>query len=50
MLRRCADFVLLNKIDQLQPGGVDELLQIMRSLNPLAQVRICCWISTCIQP
>ena len=38
MLYRCADFVLLNKIDQLEGGKVDELSQIMRSLNPLAQV------------
>ena len=35
---RCADYVLLNKIDQLQPGRLGELTEIMKSLNPLAQV------------
>ena len=33
--------MLLNKIDQLEGGKVDELTQIMRSLNPLAQVQPC---------
>ena len=37
-LCRCADYVLLNKIDQLQDGRLGELNDIMRSLNPLAQV------------
>ena len=35
---RCADFVLLNKIDTLKEGQLDSLVDIARSLNPLAKV------------
>jgi len=35
---RCADFVLLNKVDMLKAGEVEDLSQIAASLNPLAKV------------
>ncbi len=35
---RCADFVLLNKIDMLKEGDLEGLSQIAASLNPLAKV------------
>ena len=35
---RCADFVLLNKVDMLQEGQLEGLTQIAASLNPLAKV------------
>ena len=35
----CADFVLLNKTDMLEPGQVGSLQDIASSLNPLAKVR-----------
>ena len=34
----CADFVLLNKTDMLEPGQVGSLQDIASSLNPLAKV------------
>jgi G3E family GTPase len=37
-LCRCADFVLLNKVDMLKEGDLDSLSQIAASLNPLAKV------------
>jgi hypothetical protein len=38
--RRCADFVLLNKVDLLPAGKLQQLTDIITSLNPLATVRI----------
>ena len=38
---RCADFVLLNKIDMLKEGDLEGLSQIAASLNPLAKVNPC---------
>lgn len=35
---RCADFVLLNKVDMLKEGDLEGLSQIAASLNPLAKV------------
>ena len=35
----CADFVILNKIDQLDEGQLESLKGIAQSLNPLAKVR-----------
>lgn len=35
---RCADFVLLNKIDTLKEGQLDSLVDIAKSLNPLSKV------------
>ena len=35
---RCADFVLLNKVDMLKEGDLESLSQIASSLNPLAKV------------
>ena len=37
----CADFVILNKIDQLAEGGLDSLRAIVASLNPLARTVAC---------
>lgn len=37
-LGRCADFVLLNKVDMLKEGDLEGLSQIAASLNPLAKV------------
>ena len=37
---RCADFVLLNKIDMLKEGDLEGLSQIAASLNPLAKVTL----------
>ncbi|CAL8471986.1 g11528 [Coccomyxa elongata] len=37
----CADFVLLNKIDTLKEGQLDSLVDIAKSLNPLAKVIGC---------
>jgi G3E family GTPase len=37
----CADFVLLNKVDQLAPGGLESLTAIAASLNPLARIIPC---------
>ena len=34
----CADFVILNKIDQLDAGQLDSLKGIAFSLNPLSKV------------
>ena len=43
---RCADFVLLNKVDMLKEGEAEDLSQIAASLNPLAKVPLtlinCC--------
>ena len=36
---RCADFVLLNKMDLLAAGKLQHLTDIVTSLNPLATVR-----------
>lgn len=38
-LHRCADFVILNKADMMNPAMMDSLTAIVESLNPLAQVR-----------
>ena len=35
---RCADFVLLNKVDLLAAGKLQHLTDIVTSLNPLATV------------
>ena len=38
-MSRCADFVVLNKIDQVEgDSSLKELTAIMESLNPLAKV------------
>ncbi|KAK9791398.1 hypothetical protein WJX73_003423 [Symbiochloris irregularis] len=37
----CADFVVLNKIDQLGEDSLKELISIVESLNPLAKVVSC---------
>lgn len=37
----CADWVVLNKTDQLEAGKLTELQAIMESLNPLAKVTSC---------
>jgi len=34
----CADFVILNKIDQLDAGQLESLKGIASSLNPLSKV------------
>lgn len=34
----CADYIVLNKADTMQPGTLGSLAAIMQSLNPLAQV------------
>ena len=39
---RCADFVLLNKVDMLKEGDLEGLSQIAASLNPLAKVGLDC--------
>lgn len=39
MVCRCADFVLLNKVDTLKEGQLESLMEIAKSLNPLAKVR-----------
>ena len=36
---RCADFVLLNKTDMLKEGQLASLVDIAKSLNPLAKAR-----------
>lgn len=38
----CADFVILNKIDQLDAGQLESLKGIASSLNPLAKVNTDC--------
>ena len=38
---RCADFVLLNKMDQLDTEKLASLTEIVRTLNPIAQVQAC---------
>lgn len=35
---RCADYVLLNKTDMLVKGELESLIEIVHTLNPLAQV------------
>jgi hypothetical protein len=35
---RCADYILLNKTDLLQPNQLESLIEIVSSLNPLAKV------------
>ena len=35
---RCADYVLLNKRDMLVKGELESLIEIVHTLNPLAQV------------
>ncbi len=39
---RCADYVLLNKRDMLVNGELESLIEIVHTLNPLAQV--CCYM------
>lgn len=41
----CADFVILNKIDQLDDAQLESLKGIASSLNPLAKV--CCLTQRC---
>ena len=42
-MRRCADFVLLNKIDLLKEGQLESLKAIVASLNPFATVSVLCY-------
>jgi G3E family GTPase len=37
-VRRCADLLLLNKMDMLDQARLPPLLQLMQSLNTLARV------------
>lgn len=39
-LGRCADFVLLNKIDTVTPQQTETLKAIVRQLNPVAKVHL----------
>ena len=45
----CADFVILNKIDQLDEGQLESLKGIAQSLNPLAKVRSNLWLQLAMQ-
>ena len=41
----CADFVILNKIDQLDAAQLESLKGIASSLNPLSKVPLlCCYL------